>query len=299
MKPLVLDEVVGREQYGRLRPVYRAAIIDYKRSRRIPVGDKITLLFEDRETLRFQVQEMLWVEGIAASDKIQHELDTYNELMPADGELSATLFIEITDATLIRPALDRLIGVDEHVSLVLREGADEVVVAARFDPKQREEDRISAVQYVKFTFDEEELRLFCAPSQPARLRIDHPDYRREVEITSAVRGKLIDGLRTDPMSLLPEDGAAPIPDSELVVFETGTVRGTRPAHPHVPGHLVIEPIERVESLLEAEPELLAELMAAVQRAAAEIVRQHGACRVHIDLGSHSDRLRWHVYALPS
>ncbi len=62
---------------------------------------------------------------------------------------------------------------------------------------------------------------------------------------------------------------------------------------------MIEPIERVESLLDAGPELLAELMAAVQRAAAEIVRQHGACRVHIDLGGHSDRLRWHVYAPPS
>jgi diadenosine tetraphosphate (Ap4A) HIT family hydrolase len=62
---------------------------------------------------------------------------------------------------------------------------------------------------------------------------------------------------------------------------------------------VIEPIERVDSLLDAKPELLAELMTAVQRAAAEVVRQHGACRVHSDLGDHSDRLRWHVYAPPS
>ena len=296
MKPLVLDEVGGLEQYGRLRPAYRAAIIDHKRCRRMSVGEEITLLFEDRETLRFQVQEMCWVEGIAAPDKIQHELDTYNELMPADGELSATLFIEITDAASIRPALDRLIGVDEHLSLVLREGVDEVVVAARFDPKQLEEDRISAVQYIKFAFDEDELRLFCDPSQPARLRINHPHYQREAEITPAVRESLIEGLRADPVSLLPEIGAAPIPDSELVVFETGAVRGTRPDSPQAPGHLVIEPIARVESLLDAEPELLAELMAAVQRAAAEIVRQHGACRVHIDLGGHSDRLRWHVYA---
>ena len=299
MKPLVLDEVVGRDQYERLRPAYRAAIIDHKRSRRISVGEEITLLFEDRETLRFQVQEMLWVEGIAAPDKIQYELDTYNELMPADGELSATLFIEITHAASIRPALDRLIGVDEHVSLVLCEGADEVVAPARFDPKQLEEDRISAVQYIKFAFDEDGLRLFCDPNQRARLRVDHPHYQREVEITPVVRESLIEGLRTGPVSLLPGNDAAPIADSERVVFETGAVRGTRPAHPHAPGHLVIEPIERVDSLLDAKPELLAELMTAVQRAAAEVVRQHGACRVHIDLGDHSDRLRWHVYAPPS
>jgi histidine triad (HIT) family protein len=219
--------------------------------------------------------------------------------MPADGELSATLFIEITHAASIRPALDRLIGVDEHVALVLLEGADERVVPARFDPNQLEEDRISAVQYIKFAFGEDELRLFCDPSQPARLRIDHPQYQRAVEITPAVRASLIEGLRTGPVSLLPESNAAPVPDSERVVFETGSVRGTRPAHPHAPGHLVIEPIERVESLLDAEPELLAELMTAVQRVAAEVVRQHGACRVHVDLGGHSDRLRWHVYAPPS
>jgi hypothetical protein len=299
VKPLILDEVVGREQYGPLRTAYRAAIIDHKRNRRISVGEEITLLFEDRETLRFQVHEMVWVEGIAAPDKIQHELDTYNELMPADGELSATLFVEITNAASIRPALDRLIGVDEHVSLVLREGADEVVVRARFDPNQLEEDRISAVQYIKFALGEDGLPLFCDPSQSARLRIDHPNYQREVEITPAVRESLIGGLRAGPVSLLPEIDAAPPTDSDLVVFETGTVRGTRPARPHAPGHLVIEPIERVGSLLDVEPELLAELMAAVQRVAAEVVRQHGACRVHIDLGGHSDRLRWHVYAPPS
>lgn len=296
MKPLVLDEIVGRESYGSQRSAYRAAIICHKRNRRMSIGEQITLLFEDRETLRFQIQEMLWVEGIAAPDKIQDELDTYNELMPADGELSATLFIEITNAASIRPALDRLIGVDEHVSLVLREGDDEVIAAARFDPTQLEEDRISAVQYIKFAFDDDALRLFRDPSQPARLRIDHPHYQRETEIAPAVRASLIEGLRADPVSLFPESDAAPVPDSELVVFETGAVRGIRPAHPLAPGHLVIEPIARVESLLVAEPELIAELMAAVQRAAAETVRQHGVCRVHIELGVHSDQLRWHVYA---
>jgi hypothetical protein len=299
MKPLVLDEVVGREQYGRLRPAYRTAIIDHKRSRRISVGEEITLLFEDRETLRFQVHEMLWVEGITAPDKIQYELDTYNELMPGDGELSATLFIEITEAAAIRPALDRLIGVDEHVSLVLREGADEVSVRAYFDPKQMQEDRISAVQYIKFACGEDELQLFCDPSQTARLRIDHPAYPREVEIAPIVRASLIEGLRTGPVSLLPESDAPPVPDSERVVFEAGNVRAIRPVHPHSPGHLVVEPIEPVESLLDADPELVAELMAAVQRVAAEVVRQHGACRVHADLGGRSDRLCWHVYAAPS
>jgi hypothetical protein len=150
VKPLVLEDIVDREKYAGLRPSYRAAVIDYKRSRRLAVGENITLLFEDRETLRFQVQEMVWVEGIALPEKIQHEIDTYNELMPADRELSATLFIEITEAAKIRAALDQLIGVDEHVSLIVGEERDAIEINARFDPKQMEEDRISAVQYIKF-----------------------------------------------------------------------------------------------------------------------------------------------------
>ena len=82
MRPLVLEEIVARDHYGEQRPAYRDAVIAYKRRRRLALGDKVTLLFEDRETLRFQVQEMLWIEAIHEPAKIQDELDVYNELMP-------------------------------------------------------------------------------------------------------------------------------------------------------------------------------------------------------------------------
>jgi hypothetical protein len=282
-----------------LRPSYRAAVIDYKRSRRLAVGENITLLFEDRETLRFQIQEMVWVEGIALPEKIQHEIDTYNELMPADRELSATLFIEITESSEIRAELDRLIGVDEHVSLIVGEGQEAIEIRARFDPKQMEEDRISAVQYIKFSFSEDAFRLFCDPSQLARARVSHPNYQRETEIPPTTRGSLIQTLRSETTPLLPAAMDSKPTAADRVVFETSGVRAIRPDHPLAPGHLIIEPIEAVESLLTLEDELLAELMAAVRRAAQEMVQQHGACRVHTDLGGHSNRLRWHVYAPPS
>lgn len=299
MKLLALEDIIDRERYAGLRPSYRAAVIDYKRSRRLAVGENITLLFEDRETLHFQVQEMVWVEGIALPEKIQHEIDTYNELMPADRELSATLFIEITEAAEIRPALDRLIGVDEHVSLVVGENSEAVEINARFDPNQMEEERISAVQYIKFTFDEDALRLFCDPRRPARVRVSHPNYQREAEIPPFTRDSLIRTLRSEAEPLLPVAMDPPPIATDRLVFETAAVRAVRPDRPLAPGHLVIEPIEAVESLLTLEDELLAELMAAVKRAAQEIVRVHGACRVHTDLGGHSNRLRWHVYAPPS
>jgi hypothetical protein len=299
VKPLALEDIVDRERYAELRPDYRAAVIDYKRTRRLAVGENITLLFEDRETLRFQVQEMVWVEGIARPDKIQHEIDTYNELMPADRELSATLFIEITEAAEIRPALDRLIGVDEHVSLIIGDEPETIGIKAHFDPKQMEEDRISAVQYIKFAFDEVAMRRFCDPNTLARVRVSHPNYEREVEIPPATRDSLIRSLRSEVAPLLPiETGPKPLAD-DSIVSETGAVRVVRPARPRAPGHLVIEPIKAVESLLTVEDELLMELLAAVKRAAAEIVRAHGACRVYTDLGGHSYRLRWHVFAPPS
>ena len=299
MKPLALEDIVDRERYEGLRPSYRAAVIDYKRRRRLAVGENITLLFEDRETLHFQVQEMVWVEGIALPDKIQHEIDTYNELMPADRELSATLFVEITEAAEVRPALDRLIGVDEHVSLIVGDEDESVEIKAQFDPNQMEEDRISAVQYIKFALDEEAQRRFCDPNTLARVRVSHPNYQREAEIPPATRESLIRSLQSEVEPLL-RVGTDPKPaTTESVVFETGAVRTLRPDRPLAPGHLIIEPIETVESLLTVEDEVLTELMAAVKRAAEEIVRVHGACRVYTDIGGNGNRLRWHAFAPPS
>ena len=123
MRPLRIEEIVPLDRYGSLRDAYRQRVIAYKRSRRVALGERATLLFEDRETLRFQVQEMLWVERIREPDKVQAELDVYNELMPAAGELSATLFLEILESSEIRPTLERLVGLDRHVQLVLGEGA--------------------------------------------------------------------------------------------------------------------------------------------------------------------------------
>jgi hypothetical protein len=299
VKSLALEDIVDREKYAGLRSSYRAAVIDYKRNRRLAVGENITLLFEDRETLRFQVQEMVWVEGIALPDKIQHEIDTYNELMPADGELSATLFIEITEAAKIRAALDRLIGVDEHVSLIVGDEDEAIEIDARFDPKQMEEDRISAVQYIKFSFDEEAQRRFCDPKTLARVRVSHPNYQREVEIPPITRDSLIRTLNSEVAPLLPVAMDPKPIATDRLVFETAAVRAIRPDRPLAPGHLVIEPIEAVESLLTLEDELLVELMTAVKRVAQEIVRVHGACRVHMDIGAHNTPLRWHVYAPPS
>ncbi|MEN8181018.1 MAG: DUF3501 family protein [Myxococcota bacterium] len=202
MRPLVLDEILDLESYDRARSAFRAAIIALKRERRLAVGDRVSLVFENRETLRFQVQEMLRAERICKPDRMQQELDVYNELMPGPRNLSATLFIEITDAADIRSELDRLIGIDEHVALVLGGAAEEEALPASFDPRQMEEDRISAVQYLRFPFEAEQAERFADTRVRARVRIDHPNYRAEAEIPDPMRRQLLEDLEGRAVALL-------------------------------------------------------------------------------------------------
>ncbi len=214
MRPLSLEEIVARDRYAALRPAYRDAIIDHKRNRRLAVGERVTLLFEDRETLRFQVQEMVWVEGIGEPEKIQREIDVYNELMPGDRELSATLFIEITDLAEIRPELERLVGLNEHVALSLGTGRDAEAIPARFDAMQLEQDRISAVQYIRFGLSDSQAHRFADLGVRAAIRIDHPQYRHELEIPTPVRASLVSTLSCDPESLVPSE-ATPARSTDL------------------------------------------------------------------------------------
>src|SRR5436190_6284010 len=115
MRAIALDDIIGRERYGEARVTVRKRVIAHKRARRVAVGDRLSLVFEDRATIWYQVQEMLWVENIADLDAIREELAVYNQLLPGPAELSATLLVEIEDQSRMRPELTRLIGIDEHV----------------------------------------------------------------------------------------------------------------------------------------------------------------------------------------
>jgi hypothetical protein len=291
VRPLTPGEIVDRERYAALRDDYRDAVIAYKRRRRVALGDRVTLLFEDRETLRFQVQEMLFVEGIREPERVCHELDVYNELMPTPRELSATLFIEITEPERIRSELDRLLGLDERVALGLGEGSDARWIRASFDRRQLEAGRISAVHYLRFAFDEDAAARLADPRVRGRLRCDHPNYRCESEIPAPVRESLIAGLAGEPAPLLAASGAAAQPE---LLFSGSRVRALRPAG--AGGHVVVEPLEPVASLLEVGDDLLGELMQAVRRAAAWLVERHGACRIQVDVGRGASGLRWHLRA---
>ena len=293
MKSVALDEIASLDRYADLRDSYRDAVVRHKRNRRIAIGDNVTIVFEDRETLRFQIQEMCWIERISEPGRVQSEIDIYNELLPGDNELSATLFIEITDPPSIPSELDRLIGIDEQVTLAL--GSSEI--QARFDAKQLDEERICAVQYIRFPLDAEQARRLEDPDCPASLRIDHPNYRHAATLPEPLRRSLCIDLAGGPEPLLdlcPEDAMGRSEDA--VLEETATLRVLRPARPRGPGHVVIEPVDPRAALLDAEPAALAEILEAVRRAAADVVRDHGRCRVVTEAGPGTDPPRWHVQA---
>jgi hypothetical protein len=190
MKKVTLEDIMGLSAYERAREDFRRRIIEIKKDRRLPVGEKVSVLFENRDTVIFQIQEMLRAEKITDLDKIREEIEVYNGLLPDQGELSATLFLEIEEQTRIREELLRFLGLDEAVYLELGGRS----IHARFEPGQSKEDKISAVQYIRFPFSQDEVHAFVEAKEQAALLIDHPNYKAKSTIEPKLRQSLVEDL---------------------------------------------------------------------------------------------------------
>ena len=189
MNKVVLDDILGFSAYEKVRQKFREEIIQKKKKRRISVGDRVSIVFENRDTVIFQIQEMLRAERISDLDKIREEIAVYNELIPNPGELSATLFLEIEDQSHLREDLLQFLGIDEALSLRVGDR----VIAGRFEDGRSKDDKISAVQYVKFALDEPARRSFVA-GEPAELVIDHPNYKARAVLSLESRRSLAEDL---------------------------------------------------------------------------------------------------------
>jgi hypothetical protein len=179
-------DILGPRRYAPIRDEMRRRVIELKRHRRIVVGDRLSLVFENRDTLLFQIEEMLRAEGIVDEPKIQEEIDVYNTLMPTADELSATLFLEIPRDEDAREALHRFIGIDEHVSLEIGPHR----VRAAFEAGRQEADRVSAVQYTRYPLDAAARAALQTPGTRLALVIDHPRYQQRVELSEETRASL-------------------------------------------------------------------------------------------------------------
>jgi hypothetical protein len=195
VKKIALAEVRNLVEYEKVRDKERAAVIALKQNRRTAVGANLTLLFENRQTVLFQVQEMVRAERIVDEARIQDELDAYNALLPGPDELSATLFIEIPELIHmsqdeVRRRVNRFQGLDRHLALVV----GGVRMPARFEGGHNNGERMAAVQYVRFALGPEARRILGDPGRPARLVVDHPSYQAEAVLSPGVREQLLKDL---------------------------------------------------------------------------------------------------------
>jgi hypothetical protein len=187
MKKLTVDDIVDHRAYEKQRDEFRAHIINMKRRRRIPVGDLVTIVFENTATMRWQVQEMARAERMLTDDAIADQVATYNELIPNLGELSATLFVELTDDAKLREWLPKLVNIQHDVRFDLADGSH--VDAVPEDEERLTRDDITAtVHYLKFPFTLAQRELLA--SGPARIVIDHPEYHAVAELTDEQRAEL-------------------------------------------------------------------------------------------------------------
>lgn len=193
--PLALDDIADLRAYERGRDAFRREVIAVKKRRRVSVGPVVTLTFENRTTVRFQVQEMARAERLATDAEIQHELDVYNRLLPGPGELSATLFLELVTEEELRTWLPRLVGIERSVVLVLGDGPGAGTVRsvpeASHETRLTRETTTSAVHYVRFALTGAQRRALAGG--PARLAVDHPAYpegRVGTPLSDATRGEL-------------------------------------------------------------------------------------------------------------
>ncbi len=160
--------------------------MEIKKDRRVSIGDRVTLVFENWLTLLFQIEEMLRAENLTSEEQIQTEIDTYLPLLPTDDSLSATRFLEVPPEADARVELDRLIGLDEH--LILHIGPHNI--RAAFEPGRSTNQRISAVQYTRYPLGPEAKAALLVPDTRLRLEIDHPGYRHETALPEAMRASL-------------------------------------------------------------------------------------------------------------
>lgn len=190
MKKIRFEDTKNLYQYEKVRDAMRREVIALKARRRVPVGDRLSFLFENRPTVLFQIQEMIRAERIVADERVQEEIDVYNELIPGPGELSATLMIEIEEKEQIKPQLDRLLGIDSGEYVWLEIGPH--VVRGRFEEGHSKEDKIAAVHFVRFVVPETARRTFA--SGPVALVVEHPNYRARTVLPDETRAALAGDL---------------------------------------------------------------------------------------------------------
>jgi uncharacterized protein DUF3501 len=193
------DVVTDHDAYAEGRAELRRRMIPLRAGRRVRVGDVLQFEFENVDTLRYQVQEMVYTERITDPDEIQAEVDLYGRMLPNSHELCATMFIELSDTATVRAELARLAGVQNAVSIEVGDSSNRLVVPSYElpgldeDPDTPERETVS-VHVLRFRFDDAARDAFRDPDVPAQLVVEHAEYSDDTPITGDTRLSLLADL---------------------------------------------------------------------------------------------------------
>lgn len=192
MDKLKVSDLMSLEEYHKARSEFRARALEHKRPRQVPIGDIVTLYFEDRLTIQYQVQEMLRIERVFETEAIEDELSAYNPLIPDGSNFKATFMIEIEDVDERRRRLAELVGIEDRLYAQV-DGHDRSYAITDEDLERKTEDKTSSVHFARFELD---AAMKAALSGGAGLRfgIDHPQYSYETEVGEETRQSLLGDL---------------------------------------------------------------------------------------------------------
>ena len=193
MKKVSRDELLGLGAYEQIRERFRARVIAEKKERRFSPASELSVVFENHDTALFQIQEMLRTERITAEAGILHELETYNELVPDDGELSATMFVEIADKADRDRRLVELAGLERALSIDI----GGLVVPAHGDPRGELTDRTTAVHYLKFPIGAEGKQRLVAAAQSGSTNVFYVVHHPKLEVRAPIPVEVLRALARD------------------------------------------------------------------------------------------------------
>ena len=183
------ESLLSLEAYARQRNEFRAKVMAHKKDRTVQLGAHVTLIFEDELTIRYQIQEMLRIERTFEEQGIQDELNVYNPLIPDGRNFKATRMIEYADAEERKDALAKLKGIEDRVWIQV-EGCARVYAIADEDLERENEEKTSAVHFLRFELDDEMAKALKYGVSLA-LGIDHPNYQADLgAVAAGVRSSL-------------------------------------------------------------------------------------------------------------
>jgi hypothetical protein len=192
-RKLSIDDILDLRAYERVRDESRAEVIELKKLRRISLGPVVTLMFENRVTMRSQIHEMIRAEKVVRDEQVMEELHAYNPLIPEPGQLSATLFVELVTEDEMREWLPKLVNIESSIVIRLSDGTEVRSITEEAHAEQLTRDYVTAaVHYIRFELTSEQIEKFALGG--AEIVSDHSAYQQSVVLQSSTVKELLSDL---------------------------------------------------------------------------------------------------------